>query len=160
MTSVGVTGHRSLKDPDSVLQGIDAALRQIREEYPAPFVLYSSLAEGADRLVAWRALDLLGAGLLAVLPMEQAEYKNDFAEEKSVTEFLDLLALADQVVELAPAPSREAAYEAAGRYILEHVNLLVAVWDGRPPRGQGGTSQIVADAHKRRIPVVWVRVAR
>jgi len=159
MTALGVTGHRSLQDPGPVLQAIDAALGQVGQDFPAPFRLYSSLAEGADRLVAWRALDLLGASLVAVLPMERADYRTDFLDQQSQAEFLALLARADEVVELVPAPSREAAYEAAGRYILDRVDLLFAVWDGQPPRGQGGAGQIVAEAAQRRVPVVWIRAA-
>lgn len=160
MTSIGVTGHRSLNEVKALTQKIDAALKQIWETYPAPFVVYSALAEGADRLVARRALDLLGASLKAILPLNQADYKADFSEEDSLAEFLELLALADEVIELPPTSTRDAAYEAAGRYILEHVDLLIAVWDGQSPRGKGGTGQIVLEARKSRIPVVWTKMAR
>jgi hypothetical protein len=160
MTSIGVTGHRSLKDIGAITQEIDAALKQIREIYPAPFVVFSALAQGADRLVVQRAYDLLGATLKAVLPLDQADYTADFSEYENLAEFLELLALADEVIELPPTPSREDAYEAAGHYILEHVDLLIAVWDGRPPRGQGGTGQIVVEAQRRYMPVVWIKMAR
>jgi hypothetical protein len=34
---------------------------------------------------------------------------------------------------------REAAYEAAGRYVVDHCDLLIAVWDRKPAQGRGGT---------------------
>ena len=160
MTSVGVTGHRSLHEISVIIQKIDAALIQILETYPAPFVIYSALAEGADRLVVRRAFDLMGASLKAILPLKPADYQADFSEEDSLNEFQELLALAQEVVELPPTSPRDAAYEAAGRYILEHVDLLIAVWDGQLPRGQGGTGQIVLEAQKSQIPVVWIQMDR
>jgi hypothetical protein len=160
MTSIGVTGHRILGDLEAITQEIDATLIQIRDSFPAPFVVHSALAEGADRLLARRAFDLLAASLTAVLPLPQADYMADFLEDHSKAEFLDLLARADDVVELPATSTRTAAYEAAGRCILDHSDLLIAVWDGQPPRGQGGTGQIVAEAQQRQIPLFWIKVVR
>ena len=160
MTAIGVTGHRSFREVKLITRKVDAALKHIWETYPAPFVVYSALAEGADRLVVQRTFDQLGASLVAILPLQQAEYQSDFTESDSHIEFEELLRLASKVVELPPAPNRDRAYEAAGRYILEHVDLLIAVWDGKPARGQGGTGQIVTEARKSHIPVVWIRTTR
>ena len=160
MTTLGVTGHRVLNDVESITRQIDAALNRIGESFPAPFTVYSALAEGADRLVARRACDLLAASLTAVLPLPQADYMADFLEDHAKAEFLYLLALASDVVELPATSTRTAAYEAAGRYVLDHSDLLIAVWDGQPPRGQGGTGQIVAEAQQRQLPVVWIKVVR
>jgi hypothetical protein len=40
--------------------------------------------------------------------------------------------------------SRTEAYEQAGRYVVEHSDVLVAVWDGLSASGRGGTAEIVA----------------
>jgi len=40
--------------------------------------------------------------------------------------------------------------------VLDHSDLLVAVWDGQPVVGLGGTGQIVGHAVARRLPVLWV----
>jgi hypothetical protein len=135
-------------------------LARIRSRYPGPYVLYTSLAEGADRLVAWRALDILEAGLSVVLPMEAARYRLDFEDAGSAAEFNVLLGRAGEVVQLPPMPDRPAAYEAAGRYILDRVDVLIAVWDGRPPRGRGGTGQMVTEARQRKIPLIWINSSR
>jgi hypothetical protein len=60
------------------------------------------------------------------------------------------------VVELPPAPSREAAYEAGGRFVLEHCHALIAVWDGQGAQGQGGSGEIVAEARSLGLPIAWV----
>src|SRR5271165_5032845 len=69
---VAVTGHRDLS-PDEVphiVQQVRALFIALNDRYPhTPILLLSSLAEGADRLVAHTALEC-GAELYVVLPME------------------------------------------------------------------------------------------
>jgi hypothetical protein len=49
------------------------------------------------------------------------------------------------------------AYLAASEAVLVTVDRLVAVWDGKPADGHGGTGDVVAAAHDRNLPVtvVW-----
>ncbi|MDQ5852388.1 MAG: hypothetical protein M3380_10030 [Chloroflexota bacterium] len=80
----------------------------------------------------------------------------DFESAESKTEFLRLLDQADDVIELPAVATREAAYDAAGLYILDHCDVLLAVWDGQPAQGQAGTGEIIAQARERGLPIVWV----
>ena len=89
--------------------------------------------------------------------MSPDDYAADFGTAESKKEFFELLAWADAVIELPPAGSREAAYEAAGLYILEHSEILIAIWDGEASQGRGGTGAMVALARKRDMPIAWVR---
>ena len=155
MTSIGVSGHRWFGSPAAVMQGVDQALATIGACFPRPFTLYSCLADGADRLVARRASLILGARLVALLPMPQAEYRQDFSP-KSQAEFTTLLQQAAEVIELPGLAPRSAAYEAAGRYMLAHSDVLLVIWDGQPARGQGGTGQMVAEARQLGLPLAWV----
>lgn len=107
-------------------------------------------------MVARHTLKRAGARLVVPLPIPQSDYINDFATAESKNEFLDLLARADEVIELTAAETRDAAYEAAGDYIVSNCDVLVAVWDGGPARGTGGTAEIIARARKRRLPIAWV----
>jgi hypothetical protein len=99
--------------------------------------------------------------LAAPLPFTQEEYEKDFPD--SVTNFRRLLASAResrQVVELDGKRAAEAAaYLQVGRFVIDHSDLLIAIWDGRPPAGQGGTGQIVAEAVSAGIPVIHIDVA-
>jgi hypothetical protein len=157
MTAIGVTGHRFLADPDNVIQGIDVALEAIRQVFPSPFILFSSLAEGSDRLVARRAFTYDNTRLIVPLPLRKLDYMAEFLSEGSREEFLSLLALADQAIELPPNSSRLASYEAAGRYILDHCQVLLAIWDGKQARGRGGTGQMISEARQRGLPLAWLR---
>ncbi len=120
----------------------------------------SPLAEGTDRLVAEEAI-AVGAELTCPLPLPSDDYERDFSSAKSIVAFRRLVAEAREVAVVGEAGStpdeRNAAYVAAGREMLVRADLLVAVWDGLPSRGEGGTAQIVAEAQAHEIPVVWIQ---
>ena len=44
--------------------------------------------------------------------------------------------------------------------VVEHSDVLVAVWDGDRSRGEGGTADIVAYAADRGHLLLWVRASR
>jgi hypothetical protein len=157
MCVVGVTGHRILMELPKLEAGIAQALQRIERAFPGQsLTILSPLAEGADRLVAHQVLARPGAGLIAVLPLEKDDYLTDFADPDSKQEFLELLDRAEEVVQLPPAPSRNEAYDAVGRYVLDHCDVLIAVWDGQGAQGVGGTGGIVAEARRRNMPIAWV----
>lgn len=156
MTQIGITGHRTLDGIRRVTARVDEVLGIIMGKFEGPYSLFSSLAEGADRLVARRALELLNARLVVPLPLKREDFETDFSDSSRL-EFSELLARADRVIELPSGLTRLEAYESAGRYILDHVDVLIAIWDGRPPRGPGGTGQMVAEARQRGLPLAWVR---
>jgi hypothetical protein len=93
---VGVTGHRDLARPDEVAAAVDAALDALVADGSASLVAVSGLAEGADRLVAQRVLARPGGRLVALLPLDPADYVADFADVASVQEFTELLGAADE----------------------------------------------------------------
>jgi hypothetical protein len=157
---VGVTGHRDLVLDFALLDRLDALLDQLGPR--AGLVAVSSLAEGADRVLARRVLD--GGGQLEVLlPLPADDYEDDFETESSHRAFHDLLAAADRVTVIPPDPdddgTREAAYERAGLAVVDACDVLVALWDGGASRGRGGTAEIVQAARDRgrRVEVVSVR---
>jgi hypothetical protein len=120
-----------------------------------PLVAVSALAEGADRLAARVALDA-GMRLIVPLPMPRALYEADFTTSSSLDEFSALLARAEQWFELPlvegndearirePGVARDRQYAALGAYIVEHSQILLALWDGVPSKQLGGTAQTVA----------------
>ena len=118
--------------------------------------MLSGLAEGADRHVAHLALDA-GYSLHAVLPFARSTYLADFASAASRVQFDQLLARAERVTELPGRPGFSAqAYRRAGHALLDETDVLIAVWDGQPAQGAGGTAEVVNEACRRRIPVIHV----
>jgi hypothetical protein len=63
---------------------------------------------------------------------------------------------ASLVTVLPAGGSREAAYAQVGHYVVDRSDVLVAVWDGLPARGPGGTAEIVAHARDRGVPLFLV----
>jgi len=159
MVVIGVTGHRFLVNVNKIEAGVAKGLDRILEAFPGDSLrVISSLAEGADRMVAHQVLSRPNGRLMAVLPLRKSDYMKDFQLEESKQEFTSLLGRADEVVELDTASTREEAYEAAGRYVLEHCDVLVALWDGRDGQGRGGTGEVVGEARQRGLPIAWVHV--
>ena len=155
---VGVTGHRDILPQDELKlrNALQTKLLALKNQFPhSPFHLLSGLAEGADQLAAEAALDA-GYKLVATLPMPQAMYVEDFNTPALLTQFQQLLAKADQVlvcpVENSDDIRRDERYQALGRYIAQHAQIVIAVWDGiteqLAPDGQlkvlmGGTADVV-----------------
>lgn len=152
---IGVTGHRDLaaQDIPRIEESLAALFACLHRQYPhTPLRLLSPLAEGADRLVAKVALQH-GAELVVPLPMPEAEYRKDFP--RSVAEFEGLkakativytLPLPDEAANAGAAlsgPRRNACYENVGLHIVNHAQLIVALWNGVATTDRGGTAQIV-----------------
>jgi hypothetical protein len=59
---------------------------------------------------------------------------------------------------LPSGATREEAYERAGHEVVARCDVLIALWDGAPPRGRGGTAAIVEHARAlgRRVEVICV----
>jgi hypothetical protein len=77
------------------------------------------------------------------------------SNEVSRHEFSKLLAKATAVFELdGSRGDKPAAYETVGYMVLDQCDILMAIWDGTPAKGAGGSADIVGEALRRGIPVV------
>ncbi|MFD6231247.1 hypothetical protein ACFWFZ_30945 [Streptomyces sp. NPDC060232] len=152
MKRIGVTGHRSL--PDAVLGHVESGLRAVLGGREGPLEALSSLADGADQLFAAVALEC-GADLTVVIPSE--DYEEAFEGTEALDRYQRLRRRATQEIRMGFARSTDEAYYAAGTYIADSCDRLVAVWDGRPARGHGGTAEIVAYARSlgKPVTVLW-----
>jgi hypothetical protein len=156
--AIGVTGHRWIKGSQEILAAIDHILEKIRQTYPDRFLtVLSALAQGADIVVAKHLLRLSGTKLTVILPMPKKDYLTDFGSDESIHEFHRLLGQAHEIIELSLLTTREESYAAVGNIILDQCDLLIAIWDGQPARGEGGTGEIVESARKRGIPLAWIQ---
>jgi len=125
---------------------------------PPRFLFVSPLADGADQIGAELAIEL-GFELHAVLPFSRERTREDMPDEASRVHFDTLLAQATCVLELPGDESHKLeAYVMAGRSTVAHCDVLIAIWDGLPPRGRGGTGEVVRFAFERATPVIHVPV--
>lgn len=139
---------------------------------PATLVLVSALAEGADQLAAATFVGLAGDTdvihrLEVAIPFSRDIYTQTFETHDAVRSFEDLIKRAAAVFELqdwAPPAQptridnhrRDRRYETVGDIVLRQSDVLLAVWDGEPARGRGGTADTVIAAIGEGTPVIWI----
>jgi hypothetical protein len=165
---VGVTGHRpdKLEDMDSeilnqklteIFEQLKTIVQKAKDKAHDAFAdhspllyLISPLADGADQIVADKATEE-GFELQCPLPF----FTQDGTNEKQQPYGKHLQ---DAIVFQLDGSSENSAeaYEAAGRMVLQHSDVLIAIWDMNDPRGTGGTGQIVKEALKSWIPIIWI----
>ena len=123
------------------------------ETLSGPLVGLSSLAGGADQVFA-RVVLGKGGRIEAVIPIRG--YRDLMQDE--VAEGFDELVGRSSVIELDLGGSHEEAFLNAGKWIVDHSELMIAVWDGKPAEGKGGTADVVAYAREvgRRVIVIDV----
>jgi hypothetical protein len=154
---IGIIGHRWVRESPGLHKAIDRVVEEINHAYSRRSLkILSPLAEGADRIVAKRILSSPEAHLIALLPFPAKDYLEDFSTPESVKEFQDLCHQADQVIELHGNQVRDDAYAVLGKTLLDASAVLIAIWDGEPARGRGGTAEIVQEARDRGLPLAWI----
>src|SRR4051812_23992029 len=171
---VGVTGHRAdvlsaealaslrtrIRDVLTLIDEAGASLakrgRGSFANEPTSKRFVSPIADGADQVAAEVALEL-GWELQAVLPFDRAHYRASLANDDSRERFDSLLERASCVLELPRDPQRALdAYVMTGRATVARCDILMAVWDGLPPRGRGGTGEVVQLGLTRGTAIIHV----
>jgi hypothetical protein len=161
--AVGVTGHRLNQLPEAdrprlartiarAMDRIEAAAKVGAKREPVRMTMVSGLAEGADRYAAYAALER-DWGLTAALAFRPVRFLKDFETPESKAEFRGLLQQSKIV-----QPEGRGSYLAAGEIILDRADVLIALWNGAPPKGAGGTADVAARALAMGRPVLWIPV--
>ena len=175
--AVGVTGHRAEVLPEAsvpvlrdrirdVLQRIEEAGGALLQENGSCFAgarpglrFVSPIADGADQIAAEVALER-GWDLQAIVPFELRTYRASLANHGARERFDDLIARSTCLLQLPGDPDHSLdAYVMTGRATVAHCDVLIAIWDGLPPRGRGGTGEVVQLALTRGTAIVHVPLA-
>jgi hypothetical protein len=170
--SIGITGHRSIAAEPMVSKAVEAAITTVlralekRSKFSEAgkplssstrfrLKVISMLAEGADLLGMQAGLDC-GAELMGVLPFDEHSYREAFAGGPSRVLFDNVWSKLSSIVVLDGVAGDDASYEQANSAILDRSDVVIAVWDGDPARGPGGTGDVVQDALNRGLPVIVI----
>lgn len=153
-TRLGISGHQDLADA-AAWPWVRQALQAIVAEYEAPIQAVSSLARGADQLFCEVVLGA-GGSIYAVIPFPG--YERTFKGEH-LDRYRALAAKSHREM-LPPQADDEASFWAAGQRVVDLAAVLIAVWDGKPARGLGGTGDVVRYATDRQRPVVHIDPVR
>ncbi|GAA2271632.1 hypothetical protein GCM10009853_026760 [Glycomyces scopariae] len=147
---IGITGHMNLTP--ATVELIRAALKTELAQYdPSELVGVSCLAEGADSIFAQAILDA-GGQLEALLPAP--DYRDTRVSKAHLPTFDALVRQAHKIRYIAETSSMQ-VYAEANTAMIETIDILYAVWDGKPSTKTGGTADAVAAA---RVESVSVRV--
>lgn len=148
---IGFAGHRKVDRPAE----LKAILRRELENFTASLngevVGLSSAAAGAD-LLFLEACAEAGLRTAVILPFSRERFGKDF---ENPAEWRRAVALMDAAAWCEVAPGGEEAPEAyhlTARQLLEVSDRMLFAWDGKPPRGLGGTGETVIEAAKWEIP--------
>lgn len=165
---LAVTGHRLNQLPEMARPQLQREIAQSLVVFGeaaaaanATPVLVSAIAEGADRFAALAALKLEWR-LECPLPFHVSRYEEDFGGAESVAEFRHLLSAAAKITPIdgealvASGQGGAAPYAAVGDALLRGAHALLAVWNGAPKRGPGGTAEVVEKALVRGTAVIWL----
>ena len=165
---MGITGHRNVVKDDysdisaeignsfeEVLKLCNApndkkngtALQEANENEQPPIILLTGLAQGADMLTA-KVARQYNVAYIAVLPCPLDQFKKSFDDADALAELDDYIANAADVVivndiekDLANQAGQDIDsywYRQVGIYIVQHASILLALWDGKPPKGKFG----------------------
>ena len=141
---VGATGHRALEETverwvGSELDGLFSHLVGLSAGSKRPRAV-CSLALGADQLFAEVALRH-GVSVDVVLPF--TGFTEDFREGPERGAYERLLSKADSATCLPWSGRSNGAYLAGGLWVVDHCDLLIAIWNGEKAAGVGGTGDVV-----------------
>ncbi|MEU3998854.1 hypothetical protein AB0E76_23995 [Streptomyces fungicidicus] len=145
---VGITGHRGLG------ADVEGRVRSMLDEAvsacdAAELVGVSCIADGPDVWFA-EAVVRHGGRLEVVIPA--AGYRAALPEWHRAT-YDALLGQASEVHETGMDESTSEAHMAGSEILVGLSDTLLAVWDGKPARGFGGTADVVAYAERNGTPV-------
>lgn len=127
-----------------------ASLRtEVKKYEPTELCGVSCIADGPD---AWFAESVLAVGgrIEVVIPADR--YRDGLPPSHHAT-YDALLRQAVEVHHTGLDESSSQAHMAGSEILVGLVDRLIAVWDGKPARGFGGTADVVAYARRTGVPV-------
>lgn len=155
-TVVGFSGHRSIADLKVTAESISAALDALVAKR-SPIVAISSLARGSDTLFV-REIASRKIPFVLILSFPTARLQKDF-EPESWQQVAPLITQAFHVEEVPGSESDDEAYMETGVRIVDLADIVIAVWDGNPSAGLGGTGDVVAYSRALSKPLQWLNPA-
>jgi len=167
---------RSILINDLLDQKSKKLLSTIASSTPCSFSILTPLAEGADRLVAQSVVEFDPTSTIeVVLPMTLRDYKETFSYPDD-PQFEEMMKKARNIsllrkydfrvdpsiilgdttddIEIRIARARREAFRKVGQFIVDHVDILIAVWDGKESNKIGGTFETIEYAKSKGLPLI------
>ena len=147
---VGVTGHQDFASSE-VQKWVEQEIRNNIATRTIE-VGFTCLARGADQIFAEV---LLQQHVPYTAIIASHDYEKTFPEGQRA-KYRELLAQAQSVVKLDNQYATEEAFFSAGKEVVQLSDFIIAVWNGLPAKGLGGTADIVKYAFGHNKPVLHI----
>lgn len=137
----GITGHQKLGTEDTIawlLHTIERIIIQYNIQQG-----FTSLAVGADQLFT-EVLKKIKLPYVAIIPCNK--YAETFQNQMHTEKYYVLLQSASDIITLEYETPSEKAFFEAGKLVVNLSDIVIAIWNGKPAQGLGGTGDIVAYA--------------
>ncbi|MCZ0989521.1 hypothetical protein [Streptomyces diastatochromogenes] len=145
---LGITGHRGLSP--EVEERVRAMINEaVNAHAAADLVAVSCIADGPD---SWFAQAVLKHGGQLEVVVPATKYRESLPDWHHPV-YDRLLSRAGDVHETGLTESTSEAHMAASEILVGLADELIAVWDGKPAWGYGGTADVVAYAERNGVPV-------
>jgi hypothetical protein len=149
---IGITGHQHLANEND-WAWVEKSMRIVLDDMRADLIGISSLAAGADQLFARIILEL-GGLLHVVIPFPN--YERAFSSAEDVESYHTFVAHAGWKETVRTSETDEEAFFLAGQRIVQLADKMLAVWDGQPAAGLGGTADVVSFAIANGVAVTRI----
>jgi hypothetical protein len=155
--AIGFTGHRKLPDEAKCREAIRRVLVAWKARVPGVVYGVSSAAAGGDLLFAETCIEL-NLPIRVFLPLPREQFRDDFDDPTwSRAERVLTSALSVEVTGVGQKPTER--YYECGIETVQQSQLLIALWDGGPGHGMGGTADMVYFAKGQGRPIAWINSA-
>ncbi len=146
---IGITGHINLggHSEEEWTQKTLSAWMASQDIYLG----ITCLAPGTDQIFA-RICIQQSIPYRAIIPC--SNYDKVFSKEEA--QDLELLTHRAHAKIVLEGPASEKAFWKAGQLLVQQCDLLLAVWNGLPARGLGGTADVVNYACQNEKPVIHI----
>jgi hypothetical protein len=152
--AIGFTGHRNIPHEDQSRQLIRDFLAKRKEMTSASVYGVSSVAAGGDLLFAESCV-ALGIPLRVLLPLPVNQFCTDF-DPPTWSRAEQVMKEAISIEVVGEGDVRSERYYACGLETVQQSELLLALWNGQPADGLGGTEEIVTFAKQLGRCVNWI----
>jgi hypothetical protein len=152
--AIGFTGHRNLPDESKSRACILKFLQDFKSKTDKTVYGVCSTAAGGDLLFAESCIQI-GLPIRILLPAPKEQFREDF-DEQTWSRAESVMQRAISVEVIGSGETKEERYYECGVETVQQTQMLLALWDGMPSQGLGGTADVFTFAKYQERPVVWI----
>jgi hypothetical protein len=148
---IGITGHQEIGSTE-VVAWVRETLQSAIDRLDITKGI-SCLAIGSDQMFAEVILSK-GVELIAVIPC--LNYEFTFHSSDDLLNYQRLKLKAAELIQMDEISPTEQAFYQASQYLVDRSNAIIAIWNGQPAKGFGGTADVVSYASNKGKNIIHI----